>query len=435
MAKIKAFEGYMYNPDKIEDLGLVMSPPYDSLSEDEQKELYARHEYNAVRLSKGMTYDTDTPEDNPATRAKDYLQKWIQEDIIVRDSKPAIYLYEQAAEYNKTTFTNKGFVALLELEDFGDKVLTCEDTTPVNKQHRYDLLAATKANFTMINCMYVESEKDLSRMMTEISDTPPDVSFKIPDGTTEYIWRICDPEKIKFITTVLSGHTLYIADGQNRYETSLRYKKYCTSQNPNHTGSEPYNYILTLLTNAYDDGIVQLPFHRLVKFKKPFNESFVVAACQDNFKVEKIIVDTDTSEFSETLKKQIASTRLENKIALYCGGEYFYRLTLKSSKPLKSLFPDKSDGYISLDVTVLNSLILQDILGIDDTNYDERIDYTKSVSDGIKKVRSGEYGCLFAINPVKTWQVCSVATSGDKMPPKTICVFPKPASGIIMNLL
>lgn len=425
----------MYNPEKIDDLGLVMAPPYASLSEEEQTDLYNRHEYNSVRLSKGMHYADDSETNNPATRARDFLKTWIKDDIIKRDSQPAVYLYEQVAEYNKTTFTNKGFVALLGLEELGGSVLTCEDTEPVNKQHHYDLLSEAKANFSMINCLYVESEKDLSRMMTEISDTSPDVSFKIPDGTTEHIWRICDPEKIEFITKILSAHTLYIADGQNRYETSLRYQKHCIENNPNHTGDEPYNYILTLLTNAFDDGIVQLPFHRLVKFKKQFNESFVVAACQDNFKVEKIIVDTDTSEFSETLKKQIATTRHENKIALYCGGEYFYRLTLKSNAPLKNLFPDKSDAYISLDSTVLNSLILSKVLGIEESDYKDRIEYTKSVSDGIKMVKSGEYGCLFAINPATTWQVCSVATAGDKMPSKTICVFPKPASGIIMNLL
>ena len=435
MANIKAFNGYMYNPKKIDDLGMVMSPPYDSLTEENQQELYDRHDYNAIRLSKGKAYETDTASDNPSTRAKEYLEKWIKEDIIKKDAAPAIYLYEQVAEYNKTTFTNTGFVALLELEEFGDKVLTCEDTTPVNKQHRYDLLATTKANFTMINCMYVESEKDLSRLITEICDTPADVSFKIPDGTTEYVWKICDPDKIEFIRSCLSAHTFYIADGQNRYETSLQYKKQCMANNPNHTGDEPYNYILTLLTNAFDDGIVQLPFHRLVKLKKNFNESFIVAACQDNFKVEKIIVDTDTSEFSETMKKQISTTRRENKIALYFGGDYFYRLTLKNDKIIKDIFPDKSEGYTSLDVTVLNSLILEDILSIDESNYDERINYTKSVSDGIKRVKNGEFDCLFAVNPAKTWQVCSAATAGDKMPSKTICVFPKPASGIIMNLL
>ncbi|MDD6736484.1 MAG: DUF1015 domain-containing protein [Clostridiales bacterium] len=435
MANIKPFRGYMFNQNKIENLGSVMSPPYDSISPSEQKEFYNRHEYNAIRLAKGLRFDTDTDVDNPFTRAKAYWQDWIKNEILVRDEQPAIYLYEQEADYGHSSFTNKGFVALLELEDLGHNVVSCEDTTPINRKDRYELLSHTKANFNMINCMYIESEKYLSRMMTEISDTVPDVSFTVPDGTRERLWRITDPEKIDFIVKALAPHTLYIADGQNRYETSLAYRNECMKNNPNHTGKEPYNYIMTLLTNAYDDGIVQLPFHRLVRFNKPFNESFFVASCQDNFKVEKIIVDTDTSEFADTVKKQISTTSLENRIAMYCGDKYFYRLTLKNRALVKAAIPDKSDVYRSLDTSVLNNLILRDILGITEKDYDERIDYTKSVSDGVKRVLSRDFGCLLAVNPVKTWQIRAMAMAGDKMPPKSICVFPKPVTGVIMNSL
>lgn len=435
MANIKAFKGYMFNAEKVGDLGLVMSPPYDSISGEEQNENYERHEYNAIRLAKGKTFENDNENDNPATRASDYLNEWIKNDILIKDTTPAIYLYEQEIEFNRSTFSNKGFVTLLELEEFGNNVVPCEDTTPINKKHRYELLSRTKANFNMISCMYIESEKYLSRLMTEIMDTPCDVSFSVPGGAKERLWRITDQEKINLIVSCLKPHTLYIADGQNRYETSLKYQAECKKNNPEHTGKEPYNYIMTLLTNAYDDGIVHLPFHRLVKFKKEFNESFFVAACQDNFKIEKIIIDEDTSDFTDTIKKQIVTTRHENKIALYCGGDYFYRLTLKDTNSVKSLLPEKSDAYCSLDVTVLNKLILEDILNISEDEYDSRISYTKSVSEGLSLVKNGEYGCLFAINPVKTEQLRTVAIARDKMPPHSICVFPKPVTGIIINIL
>ena len=434
MANIKPFKGYIYNQNKIDDLGKVMSPPYDSLSELEKRELYDRHEYNSIRLTKGLKYPVDN-EKSPVQRASEYLKDWIKNKILVEDSEAAIYLYEQEIIYGKATFSTKGFVALLEIEEFGKSVIPCEDTTPINRADRYELLANTKANFSMISCMYIESERYLSKMMTEISDTPPDISFTIPDGTKERVWRITDNDKINFIAAALKTHTLYIDDGQNRYETSLTYRNECKKNNPNHTGREPYNYIMTLLTNAYDDGIVQLPFHRLVRFKKPFNESFFIASCQDNFKVEKIIVDTDTSDFSDTIKRQIATTKAENHIGVYAGGEYFYRLILKNKNTLRARLPDKSEPYLSLDVTVLNNLILEDVLSIEEDNYDERIEFTKSVADGMRRVKNGEFGCLLAVNPVKTEQIRAVAIAGDKMPSKSICVFPKPTAGIITNLL
>jgi len=433
MADITSFKGYMYNSEKIDDLGLVMSPPYDALLPELQDELYLQHEFNAIRLSKGKRFDSDTKNDNAFTRSRDYLNEWLKNDIIVQDEKPAIYLYEQEVEFNGYLYTNKGFVTLLKLEEFGNHVLTCEDTTPVNKQDRYELLSKTKANFNMISGLYIESEKDLSHIITEIKDTAPDVSFNLPDGAKDSLWRITDPEKIDAIIKAMKPHTIYIADGQNRYETALKYQAECKKNNPSHTGDESYNYIMTLLTNAYDESLKLLPFHRMIKFKKPFNESFFVAACQDYFKVEKIIVDSDTSDFVDTIKKQIVTTRNENKIALYCGGEYFYRLTLKDEISLKDRLPEKSDAYLSLDVTVLNKLILEDVLNMSEDSPD--ITYTKSITEGIQFVTENECSCFFAINAVKTEQMHAITNCGEKLPAHSICVYPKPATGIIFNLL
>lgn len=435
MAKIKAFCGYLYNQDKIDDLGKVTSLPYDSISVKEQQELYSLHEHNAVRLVKGMQYETDSPDDNQYTRAGQFLHQWIKDEILIKDSTPAIYLYEQKVVFNKTTFKNTGFVGLLELDDKYKTVIPCEDTTPSSNKDSYEILSHTNANLNMISCMYIESDKGLSRLINEVSESVPYAEFVLTDGTIEKIWKITDSEKINFITKEMSTHTVYISDGQNRYESSLQYRKECMEKNPDHTGDEPYNYIMTLLTNAYDDGMVMVPFHRLVRFKKEFNESFFVAACQDNFKVEKIIVDTDTSEFVDTIKKQIGTTRHENKIALYCGGNYFYRLTLKNKDALKAYVPDKCEGYYSLDVAVLNNLLLMDILNITEEHYAERIEYTKSVTEGVQMVNSGEFGCLLAINPVKAEQVREVALAGEKLPSMSICVFPKPVTGTIINKL
>lgn len=435
MADITSFKGYMYNSEKIDDLGLVMSPPYDALLPDEQDELYNQHEYNAIRLSKGKRFDSDNDDDNAFTRSRKYLEDWLKNDIIVQDEKPAIYLYEQEVEFNGQVYTNKGFVTLLKLEDYGNHVLTCEDTTPINKKDRYELLSKTRANFNMISGLYIESEKDLSHIITETKDLTPDVSFVLPDGAKEHLWRICDEDKIDFIVKAMKPHTIYIADGQNRYETALKYQSECKKNNPAHTGDEPYNFIMTLLTNVYDESLMLLPFHRMITLKKEFNESFFVAACQDNFKVEKIIVDLDTADFVDTIKRQIVTTRNENKIALYCGGEYFYRLTLKDGVSLKDRIENKSDAYSGLDVTVLNKLILEDILNITEDKYAECVTYTKSITEGIQFVKQTECSCFFAINPVKTYQMHAITNSGEKLPAHSICIYPKPATGVLFNLL
>lgn len=435
MATIKPFCGYFFSEEKVGDLGTAMAPSYTVESEEERDALYAKNEYNAIRLVNGKVFPSDTEHENKFTRAYDYLNKWIGDGVIKKYDKPSIYLYEQAVLFNDTIYKNRGFVALISLDDFGNKVVSCEDTTPVNKKYRFDLISSTKTNFNMISCLYIETEKQLSRLITEISDTAPDLDFRYTDGTRERLWRIGDDDSINLIVNTLAKHRLYITDGQNRFETSLIYQKECKKNNKNHTGNESYNYIMALLNNAYDEGIVQLPYHRLVSFNKPLNESFLISALQDNFKVEKIIVDTDTSDLVDTIKRQIFLQRTQNSIALYCSGDYFYRLTLTNRDALRKRIEGKSDAYYTLDVAILNALILDELLGISADNYAERISYTKSVAEGTQKVKSGEYGCLFAINPVRHSQIREIAVAGEKLPSKSICVFPKPITGVIMNIL
>lgn len=134
------------------------------------------------------------------------------------------------------------------------------------------------------------------------------------------------------------------------------------------------------------------------------------------------------------MKKQIATPRLdENRIAVYCGGNYFYRLILKDREYLKTILPDKSDAYRSLDVTVLNTLVLDELLNISHDNYREYIGFTKRASKWITAVQEGESPCLFMINAVKHEQIRAVAMAGEMMPERSIFLFPKAATGVVVH--
>ena len=68
---------------------------------------------------------------------------------------------------------------------------------------------------------------------------------------------------------------------------------------------------------------------------------------------------------------------------------------------------DASDAYCSLDVTVLNQVILKELLNIDDTEMNECVSYTTRSTYGMEQVKSGEYGCLIVVNPVR--RPCNVS--------------------------
>ncbi len=439
MANIKAFCGYRYNPEKIENFGAVMAPPYDTISDKEQ-ELYANaSEYNIIKVSKGAKTDSDNDTNNVYTRASEYLDKWIKEQVLIKDEKPGLYLYEQRVKYKQTMFVNHGIVCLLELSELQDnEVLTCELPSVTTTKDRYNLLSATNANVDMISCMYIDPEKNLSSLITEIADKKPDMEFtteeKVIDTMTIHkIWTITDEDTVNFICNSMRDKTLFITDGHNRYATALEYKKHCKENDKNYTEDSGCNYIMAWCTNAFGNRMVQLPVHRMLKKEKSFNEDFFIACAQDNFKVEKIIVDTSIDDITETMKKQIATVRMDTKFGVYCGGNYFYRLTLPDKSIMKDYISDKSMAYGSLDVTVFNKLILEDIFNIFEEDYDKYIAYTKRASRGVLSVNNEDVSCLFILNPVKAEQIREVALSGDVMPDRSIYIFPKPATGVIIN--
>ncbi len=439
MANIKPFRGYRYNSEKIGNLGSVVSPPYYNMTPEDKEALYESSEYNSVRLFSGKKLEEDTPEENVFTRAKSYLDKWIEEDILVRDSEPVIYMYEQTMEMGGTLYSNTSFVALVELEDIGGTIHPCEKPHEVSMSDRYELLAATNADMSMISCLYMEPEKDLYNLTNELHEEKPDVEFSSSDTIGENIqqrlWKISYQPTIDFIVEHFKDLPLYITDGQTRYETCLRYRNYMKANNPNHTGNEPYNYMMMSLSNSNSDGLVALPVHREVKTPKKFSEAMFIANAQDHFKVEKIIVDTNDESFVHTMVKQIATVKNETRIAAYCGGNYFYRMVLQDNDYIKKeVYPEMSKEYCHLDIVALNKLILEDGLHIDEEKYEEYVNPTRSYNACYRGVNEGVYDIMFILNPARFDQIKNITAVGETLPEMTVSVYPKPSVGVIINV-
>lgn len=436
MANIKPFIGYRYNTQKIHNVGEVVSPPYYNINPKEKSALFQASEYNSVRLFSGEIRPDDTETNNRFTRAADYLKTWIENGILVKDEKPAIYMYEEAIQVGDTQYKNRSFVSLVELEELGNgKIMSCEEIREVSMQDRYDFLTATNADMSIISCLYVEPDKQLLNLMDDLSEEEPDMEFDSYENMHQRVWVITYQPTIDFIVERFKDMPLYISEGQTRYETCLQYRNNQMANNPNHTGKEPYNYTMVSLINTGSDGIVTLPVHRAVKCPKGFRKDYFVSCAQDHFKVEKIIVDSTEGHILETMKKQIATSLHETRIAMYCGGNYFYRLTLTDKDFIKNtLLPDKSPAYCSLDIVGLNKLLLEDIMHIDEDSYDERVVISSSSLELYNKVCDKEYDVMFLLNPVKTDQIRSVTGFGEKMPQSTVNIFPKPSVGVVINI-
>ena len=92
MASVNPFKGILYNTEKVDNLSNVVMPPFDVISEEEQGHAYERHPQNVIRLILNRTTESDTPENNPHTRAAGCFRQWLEDGILVQDMHPAIYL-------------------------------------------------------------------------------------------------------------------------------------------------------------------------------------------------------------------------------------------------------------------------------------------------------------------------------------------------------
>ena len=124
---------------------------------------------------------------------------------------------------------------------------------------------------------------------------------------------------------------------------------------------------------------------------------------------------------------------------LCAGSDKFYLLVLKDTEKareaLDALNPGKSDAYKNLDVTVLHSLILEKLFGIDKENMARQINlaYTRDKDEAIRLAGTDNCNCAFLIHPTAVSEIKDVALAGEKMPQKSTYFYPKLITGLAMN--
>ena len=99
---------------------------------------------------------------------------------------------------------------------------------------------------------------------------------------------------------------------------------------------------------------------------------------------------------------------------------------------LDKLIADKPKEYRALDVAILNYLVFRNILKLDLNNL-TAIKYSPDPYELMNAVDSDSANIAFFLNPVKIQQIINIATSGNKMPPKSTYFYPKVLSGLVVN--
>jgi uncharacterized protein (DUF1015 family) len=441
MAVIIPFKGTLYNPQKIQNLGDVVAPPFDIISEEDQEYFHKRHPQNMIRLTLGRTTENDTTVDNRYTRSAGYLEKWLSQNIFMQDEIPVFYLTAHIFSHENKPVTRYGLIALVGLEPFEKGVvLPHEKTFSKIKAERLELIKACNANLSPIFSLYADKDNQiLNALLDAIADKPLEMSFLDYNNHEHRLWRITDQAVHRYVTDAMQAKRIFIADGHHRYGTALNYRDWLAKNDPGFNARHPGNYVMMYLCSMEDSGIVILPAHRMLNEVPAAARASLIKKSAPYFDVNTIPYQADNREkaradFLATLK----SNASKNCLGLFMKDDpNFYLLTLKPNVMEQMFGNELAESLRNIDVTVLTRLIFMEILGFDQSRLDNEklIAYSSIAEDAIDAVEAGKQDITFILNPTQIQQVRRIAEEGLIMPRKATYFYPKVITGQVINQL
>jgi uncharacterized protein (DUF1015 family) len=432
LAEIHPFHGVHYNTARIKDLSKVICPPYDIISPQTQQELYDRSEYNFVRIEWGKEQSHDNDGSNKYTRAAATMESWLKEGILTADTRAALYVDDHQFVSQGKTHKRRAINAIVHLEDWSKMIIRPhEGTLSKPKSDRLNMLWKLQANTSPIMTLYEDQNGTIASLLEKESKNKPAFTTSNVGDESHKVWAVTDEAVISMIYGALKDQPLYIADGHHRYESALNYQRERRTSTKDDKKEQPYDYVMMTLIDISDPGIVILPAHRLVRGLAAESVENLPTRLNEFFNVEEHIISKTAPE--QQINKLLAQNRNESRLLL-CGLKkgHLQVLTLRDPERVKPMFPAfHSELYQKLDVSIVDHVILEELLGLTYDKAGSLLDYVNDATETYTRVQNDEYQLGIIVNPVKPTAIKAIADSGDRMPRKSTYFYPKVPAGLV----
>ena len=414
MATIKPFRGVRPPKQWVEQ---VESRPYDVLDSEEARAEAGDNEKSLYHIIKPeINFEPGTSEYDPRVyqSAVEHFQMFQERGWLVQDPEEHYYIYAQTMN-GKTQY---GLVVGAYVNDYLTGVIKKHELTRRDKEEdRMKHVRVCNANIEPVFFAYPDNDT-LDKLIMRYAATTPEYDFIAPiDGFRHQLWVVSGAEDIAAITAEFAKMpSLYIADGHHRSAAAALVGAEKAQNNPNHTGTEEYNYFMAVCFQASQ--LTILDYNRVVKDLNGMSSEAFLEALGHNFEVACQGAEIDHPQ------------RL-HEFSLYLDG-LWYSLVAKTGTY------DDTDPIGVLDVDISSRLILDQLLGIKDLRSDKRIDFVgglRGLGELKRRVDSGEMRMALALYPVTMQQIMDIADSGKIMPPKATWFEPKLRSGLIIHKL
>ncbi len=435
MPSIIPFRGLFYNKEKVKDLRLVVTPPYDVITDEAQEGFYRRHEKNIVRVELGKIHTGDNEDESRYTRASSYLYNWVDSGVLIRDNIPSIYLYTLEYPYSGSYKRLSGFITLVKLEEPGKgRIFLHEETFSKHRTDRLNLIRTCKGNLSPIFSLYT-GENPAEQVERNCLPHSPRIDIVDDEGIRHKVWAVSDEGIINGLTDSMKDETLFIADGHHRFDTALRYRDEMRLKEGDRE-EKPYDYVMMFLVNIADKGITVLPTHRVFRETSGVTREGFLSRAGRYFKVEGFPVIETEKDIPRLLDEMSLRGEREKVFGVYFKeGKRYYLLTLKDEGVMDEIGPNgRSAKWRRLDVSVFQTIILRRLFEIENERESEKkILYIKDPQEAVRMADLEEGGITFFLNPTKIRDVREISAGGEMMPHKSTYFYPKPLTGLVIN--
>ena len=414
MADIRPFRGWRYNPAKVSDLSQVITQPYDKISKELQQTYVARHPNSFVHLILPAAAE-------PYSYSAATCRQWSDQDILIRDTQPTIYVLHQDFEVGGQKRTRKSFVAAIRADEFEKgTVLPHERTLSKPKADRLNLLRTTRMDYEQIFMLCSDPEGVVEQALSPSG--APAMLATDDYGVVQKVWPITDPAKLAAVHKALSDKVMLIADGHHRYETALNFRQEM-EQAGTVADDAALRFKSTAFVNIADPGLVILPTHRLLYGLGDVNWNDTLARIAKLFETKPIE--------DAAVEAELSRAGTEHVFALHTGKDKTWLLRLTDKAAIDRFVKDRSADFRDLDVVILHTLLIEHVFGIKPANIEDHVAYERKPSEVLAKVDSSKYQAALLMNPTRADQVQKVAAHGERMPQKSTDFYPKFVSGLV----
>lgn len=390
----------------------IASLPYDVYSRKEAKEVVKGHPDLFLNIDRAETQFDDSVniyDDCVYEKARDLLWTMIEDGRFIRDDKACYYIYQLTMDGRSQT----GLAACCQVDDYVNQTIKRHENTRADKElDRIRHVDTTNAQTGPIFLAYRQDDI-LQSVIDKNMKKAPLYDFVSDDGIGHKVWSIVSDEDIRTVMERFAQmNSIYIADGHHRCASAVRVSLNRREQYPDDDKAEAYNYFLSVLFP--DQELKIMDYNRVLKEWNGYNKDTLLQALEKDFEIQK----ADVSPYAPKQK---------GMFGFYMDHTWY---ALRAKQHLLS-----DDAVEGLDVSILQTHVLEKIFSIQDPKTDDRIEFVGGIR-GLKELEKrvdGGFSCAFSMYPTSIGELFAVADEHRLMPPKSTWFEPKLRSGLLIH--